>query len=224
MQGQIQQGVFVTGTDTDVGKTWVGQMIIRQLCGSGVHVIPRKPVESGWQDDVEKTDAWLLAHAAGKEEELELVCPNRFQAAVSPVRAAALEGKSLQISEVKQQCLEGVNLDDFLYVEGAGGFFSPLVNDGLNADLAKELGLPVLLVAEDKLGCINHILLSIAAIESYGLPVKGIVLNARKKADNQAVMNNLEDLQGLVSAPVFQVSFRQEQVAAQMLDALLALT
>ncbi len=82
-------------TDTDVGKAWVGQMIIPQLVRTGINIVPRKPVESGWQTDNEKTDAWLLAHAAGKTEELELICPN--------------------------------------------------------------------LVAEDKLGCINHILLSLAA-------------------------------------------------------------
>ncbi len=215
-----QQGVFVTGTDTDVGKTWVGQMIIHQLIRTGINVVPRKPVESGWQTDIKQTDAWLLAHAASKIEELERVCPNRLEAAVSPVRAATLEGKSLHIKEIKQQCLNGVNPNDFLYVEGAGGFFSPLASDGLNADLAKGLGLPVLLVAEDKLGCINHILLSLAAINHYGLSIKGIILNTKKEVEREAEMNNFEDLQGLINTPVLQVFYQQEAISEQMLEIL----
>ncbi len=215
-----QQGVFVTGTDTDVGKTWVGQLIIRQLIHAGIAVVPRKPVESGWQTDIKQTDAWLLAYAAGKTDELEQVCPNRLEAAVSPVRAATLEGKRLLIKEVKQQCLNGVDHNEFLYIEGAGGFFSPLAHDGLNVDLAKGLGLPVLLVAEDKLGCINHILLSLAAIQHYGLSIKGIILNAKKQVEHETEMNNFEDLQGLIKTPVFQVSYRQEAIPEQMLAVL----
>ncbi|MEE9302541.1 MAG: dethiobiotin synthase [Thiotrichaceae bacterium] len=223
-QGMKQQGVFVTGTDTDVGKTWVGQMIIRQLCAANVNVIPRKPVESGWQTDVMKSDAWLLGSAAsvtGKTEALDRICPNRFQAAISPVRAATLEGKVLLTKQLKQQCIDGIDQNDFLYVEGAGGFFSPLASDGLNADLAKQLGLPVLLVADDKLGCINHILLSLAAIEGYGLSIKGVILNTRKEVDVETQMNNFDDLQSLIGTPVFQVAYQQESISEELLRKLI---
>ena len=164
------KGVFITGTDTDVGKTWVGQKIIQQLIKEGVSVEPRKPVESGWPDDITQSDAWKLSHAANKEEMLDTICPNRFFAAISPDRAAKIEGKLVTISQLSIQCTDNLNAeDDFLYVEGAGGFYSPICSDGLNADLAKALNLPVILVVDDRLGCINHTLLSVEAIEKKGL-------------------------------------------------------
>ena len=232
-QKKTQPGVFVTGTDTDVGKTWLGQAVIRQLNEQGVKVVPRKPVESGWLDDVNKTDAWRLAKVAGCELELEKVCPNRFKAAVSPVRAAGLEGKALRLDLVTQQCFEGVDESSFLYVEGAGGFFSPLVSKevakeesnrvrGLNADLAKSLNLPVLLVANDKLGCINHVLLTLAAIESYELSVVAVVLNrVEKSADNEDI-NNFEDLKSVLDRPIFQVKYGQSAVPAKLIELLLS--
>jgi len=213
-----QKGIFVTGTDTNVGKTWIGQMIIRQLGDDGVEVIPRKPVESGWQKDhLETTDAWLLAKAAGKEQELNLVCVNRFKAPLSPVRAAQLAGKTLQLDTIKQQCFDQVEADDFLYVEGAGGFFSPLVSNGLNADLAKALNLPVLLVAEDKLGCINHVLLTIAAIKSYNLTIVAVILNVKEEGSGDTKMNNHEDLEVLIDIPVFQIGYCQDEVSEELL-------
>lgn len=212
------RGLFVTGTDTNVGKTWVGQHLITALCKSGVYVIPRKPIESGWDKNNEKSsDAWLLASAANQLDQLERVCPNRFSHPISPVRAAALEGVTLSISELKDQCTsphfymaksDNVN-NDFLYVEGAGGFYSPLCADGLNADLASALGLPILLVAEDRLGCINQVLLTLEAIERRGLVLCAIVLNdVSKNNDNpksNSNMNNHKDLSAMVSCPIISI-------------------
>ncbi len=220
-------GIFVTGTDTDVGKTWIGQAILRQLIENGVSVIPRKPVESGWLVDVTKSDAWLLAAAAGYEDDLDKVCPNRFKAAVSPVRAAHLEGRELQLNTVVDQCLRDLEKDDFLYVEGAGGFFSPLVENqngkGLNADLAKSLNLPVLLVAQDKLGCINHVLLTLAAIKDYELPVVGVVLNSMDEGVviGNSDINNFEDLVSLLDVPVFLTQYGQSTVADELIKLML---
>lgn len=217
----VQQGIFVTGTDTDVGKTWVGQQLIRQLISSDMSVVPRKPVESGWQaDNFIKTDAWKLATAASCANELDKVCPNRFKAAISPVRAAALEKQTLSLESVSQQCLADLQKDDFLYVEGAGGFFSPLVSDGLNADLAKALNLPVLLVAADRLGCINHILLTLAAIKSYGLHTVGIVLNQTGYSGGDSAMNNLKDLLVLTKVPVFQLRYDEKSISEELLELL----
>jgi dethiobiotin synthetase len=223
-----QSGIFVTGTDTDVGKTWVGRMIIRQLIANGIKVIPRKPVESGWQDNEPLTDAGILAKAAGVND-LQKVCPNRFRAAVSPVRAATLEGHSLSLQQVYQQCLEEVTSDNFLYVEGAGGFFSPLVNDpnskGLNADLAKQLDLPVLLVAEDRLGCINQVLLTLSAIQAYQLPIIAVVLNRLREGEQcgcspQSEMNNIEDLKTLINVPIYHLKHDQREIDDELIEVL----
>ncbi|HFC93518.1 MAG TPA: dethiobiotin synthase [Leucothrix mucor] len=190
----LNKGIFMTGTDTDVGKTWVGCQIIKALRQQGYNITPRKPVESGWNDDVTQTDAWKLANAANKQHQLNVTCPNRFKTAVSPSRAAQLEGQKISLAALKQQCLNKVDSEQILYVEGAGGFYSPLCQDGLNADLCVALDLPVILVAEDKLGCINHVLLSVEAIKKRGLLLSCIVLNQRQITEVETQQNNAQDL------------------------------
>jgi len=99
----LKKGIFVTGTDTDVGKTWFGCQLIQYLRQQGFDIAPRKPVESGWSDDISQTDAWKLATAANKQQQLDIICPNRFKAPVSPTRAARLEQHELSLMQLKQQ-------------------------------------------------------------------------------------------------------------------------
>ena len=208
------KGVFITGTDTDVGKTWVGQKIIQQLTKDGISVEPRKPIESGWPADITQSDAWKLSNAANKEDKLDAICPNRFLAAISPDRAAKIEGMIITISQLSKQCTENFNPeDDFLYVEGAGGFYSPICSDGVNADLAKALNLPLILVVADRLGCINHTLLSIEAIEKRGLTLLGVVLN-NVEENNFDIhnMNNYEDLLEKIDYPLISFEDTPEPV------------
>ena len=196
------KGLFVTATDTNTGKTWVGKNLIQALQKKGTSVVPRKPVESGWNDNTTLTDAWILADAAGCIDDLNSVCPNQFKAAISPDRAASIEGESLSIDQLHQQCLKDVDVNDFLYIEGAGGFYSPLCADGLNADLAVALRLPILLVVENRLGCINQALLSVEAIESRGLKLIALVLNNPISAVLDSNMDNLTDLRHHTHYPV----------------------
>lgn len=212
-----RKGIFVTGTDTDVGKTWVGQSLIAGLVGSGLSVVPRKPAESGWPVDVTESDAWKLANAAKMTDQLDQVCPHRFQAAVSPVRAAALEHVSLTINQLKAAC-SNIADDDFLYVEGAGGFYSPLVSDGLNADLAEALQLPIVLVANDRLGIINQVLLSQEAIAGRGLKLRCVILNETSPKIDVDSMDNLADLRGLLDVPVFSFGYQQREVSNELLS------
>jgi dethiobiotin synthetase len=207
-------GIFITGTDTDVGKTWVSKSLIKLLIQKGLDVVPRKPVESGWKMDETLSDAWMLASAANKTEQLAEICPNRFKAPLSPDRAAMLENKILHIDDLKNQCLQGIGERQFLYVEGAGGFYSPLCSDGLNKDLAVALGLSIILVVNDRVGCINHTLLSIEAIEKSKLDLLAIVLN---KEDNTggndtdtSAMDNQADLQKRCKYPVISLAHNQE--------------
>jgi len=190
----LSRGVFVTGTDTDVGKTWLGCHLIQYLISQGFDIAPRKPVESGWSDDISQTDAWKLATAANKQDQLDIICPNRFKAPISPARAARLENTAISLQQLKQQCLAQLQDHQMLYIEGAGGFYSPLCEDALNADLCMALTLPVVLIAEDKLGCINQVLLSVEAIETRGLTLIGVVLNKIDKSPSASDQNNLEDL------------------------------
>ena len=206
------KGIFITGSDTDVGKTWVGEKLIGLLVKQGVNVMPRKPVESGWPDDEKLSDAWKLASAANKTAHLSQVCPNRLRAAISPDRAAMLENKAVSIDALEKQCLQGLDESQFLYVEGAGGFYSPICSDGLNKDLAVALDLPILLVVSDRLGCINQTLLTVDAIEHSQLKLLAIVLN---KTDDSEVtgMNNQADLQQRLTIPVISIEHNQQGIA-----------
>lgn len=200
------RGVFITGTDTGVGKTEVGRRLVAALLGRGERVRVRKPVESGCAEiggELIPADARALHEAAGGMEPLERVCPFRLRAAISPERAAVLEGRRLRIEDLLKASLAGVDAGDFLVVEGAGGFYSPLAEGALNADLAQRLGLPVLLVVADRLGCINHALLSVEAISARGLPLAALVMNRATDDGSPEGMDNALDLGSRLSPPVF---------------------
>lgn len=200
----INCGLFVTGTDTGVGKTRITAILAHLLNDRGRVVRPRKPVESGCQlgdAGLIPEDAVSLQAAAKSDELLTIICPYRFESALSPERAAALVGKSLTLEEVSAACRQGVTESDFLLVEGAGGFYSPLASGVLNADLAVALSLPVLLVAADRLGTIGHTLLAVEAIKRRGLTLAGVVLNqVAPVVDPQ--MDNAAELSRWLGEPV----------------------
>jgi len=205
------QGIFITGTDTSVGKTYIACAIAQQLQQAGVNVVPRKPIESGCQlndNELIPTDALALKKAANYNGSLAQICPFRFAPAISPRRAAQLANQALSTHKVAQACALNLEDDAFLLVEGAGGFYSPLCEDGLNADLAVALELPIVLVAEDKLGCINHVLLSMQAIEARGLTLSAVILNQTHEA-NIELMDNFNELSDLLDCPLLTTTFNQ---------------
>lgn len=220
MESYSVKGLFVTGTDTGVGKTWVAARLILHLKSLGLDIEPRKPVESGWTDEKE-SDAWALAEAAGKTDKIDEICPNHFKAAISPDRAAEKEGELITTASIYRQCVETVKQEQFLIVEGAGGFYSPLCSDGLNADLAVKLKLPVLLVVANRLGCINHTLLTLKAINDNKVLVRGLVLNDVDGLGFNNSMNNDKALKELTNLPVFCIDNEPDSLANnQALDEL----
>lgn len=201
-------GLFVTGTDTGVGKTRIGSALVFELRRRGQRVRVRKPAESGCAPGPEglwPADAATLQAAAGGEEPLEQVCPYRLRAALSPERAAAMEGVSLTLDRLVSACRAGVTPGDFLHVEGAGGFFSPVAASALNADLAQALGLPVLLVVADRLGAINHTLLTVDALQQRGLSLAGVVLSQPAAPADDEGMDNAADLGRWLNRPVLRI-------------------
>jgi dethiobiotin synthetase len=200
----MMQGVFITGTDTGVGKTVIAAAIASKLQQLNISVIPRKPVESGCiikDDELFPHDATILKQAAGYQGDLTEICPYRFQATSSTARAARLENLFLTTGQLADVCRQGSE-HGFLLVEGAGGFYSPLAANGLNADLAATLKLPVLLVADNRLGVINQVLLTAEAIQSRKLYLMGVVLNNTDDGKNDE-MDNLSDLGELLECPVY---------------------
>ena len=193
-------GYFITGSDTDVGKTFVASQLITQLVNLGITVETRKPAESGWSDS-EASDARLLQKANRDRESLQLITPNRFVAALAPHRAARLEGRKLDLSMLVA-ARKKIDNSSLLVAEGAGGFYSPIADDGLNADLASALDLEVIIVVDDRIGAVNQSLMTIAAVQSRGLTIAAVVLN-QVGNDNETGMDNRSDLQQYTDLPVF---------------------
>jgi dethiobiotin synthetase len=210
-------GLFVTGTDTGVGKTYVARLLILALRRQGHRVYARKPVESGCrqqQGPALPADGLALREAAGGAEALQTVCPYRLAHALVPNRAARLEGIDLRLRDLVLAC-EAPD-DGIVVVEGSGGFLSPLTDDGLNADLAAALGIPILLVATDRLGCINHVLLTAEAIASRSLELAAVLLNPLPEPSRPEGMDNLADLQSLLGEKVVALAREPERARDQL--------
>jgi len=178
-KGNAARGVFITGTDTGVGKTFVACRLIRALESGGLDTAVFKPVETGCRADdggeLTPQDAVQLAHASRHRPAIDIVCRYRFADAVSPARAAQLAGVDLRVGDLAAACQSEPRR--FAVVEGAGGLLSPIAGDGVNADLAAALNHAVVVVAADRLGCINHVLLTLEALAARNLAVVAVALN-----------------------------------------------
>jgi dethiobiotin synthetase len=197
-------GLFVTGTDTDVGKTYIAALIARQLRETGRRVGVYKPVASGCRRDGDRLvsdDAAQLWEAAGRPGTVEEVCPQCYESPVAPNVAARMERRPIDEPRLRHGLDVWRERSDVLIVEGAGGWFSPLGDRTLVADLAVELRLPVVVVARNTLGTINHTLLTVRAIEAVGLSVACVVLNSIGEPDASSA-TNLAELQSRLEVPV----------------------
>jgi len=174
------QGVFITGTDTAVGKTTISCQLTVALRHLGVDVAARKPIEQRCKRQggaLYPTDGLALAQAAGEREPIDRVTPYRLAGSISPAQTAQAGGNQVDLAAVIA-AVEAGDPEIFRLVEGAGGFLSPLTIDATNADLAAALGFPVIVVAANRSGCINHSRLTVEAIRNRGLEAKAVVINA----------------------------------------------
>ena len=169
------RGLFVTGTDTDVGKTCVAEAIVRRLAAAGRRVGVYKPVASGV--GLGPGDARRLWEAAGRPLSLEAVCPQAFVAPLSPPRAARLEGRTVDERLLRTGFEAWLASSEVTVVEGAGGLFSPLGEMSLNVDLARDLGLPLVIVDAARLGAIGRTLATVRAAVAEGLTIAAVVLS-----------------------------------------------
>jgi dethiobiotin synthetase len=195
---------FVTGTDTEIGKTLVSSAMLHALAKTGVQAAGMKPVAAGaslrdgirHNDDVDR-----LTAASNVKLPVELAVPYLLREPAAPHRAAALEGVQINAAYILSCHVRAANLVDALVVEGVGGFRVPLTDDFDTADLAQQLQLPVVMVVGLRLGCINHALLSADAIAARGLTLAGWVANL---VDPQMrhVEANLEALRARLQAPL----------------------
>jgi dethiobiotin synthetase len=201
-------GLFITGTDTDVGKTYVAAAIARVLVAAGKHVGVYKPAASGCRREAGELvadDAVALWEAAGRPGELAAVCPQRFEIPLAPHLAAEAAGTRLDGDLLRSGLDYWLDRSEIVLVEGAGGLMSPLAADEYVADLAYDFGWPLVVVAPNRIGMINQVLqtLIVAATFREGLSVAGVVLNqTTQTADDPSPATNRRELERHSLAPI----------------------
>jgi dethiobiotin synthetase len=201
------RGLFVTGTDTGVGKTLVTAALARLLRRRGEAVRVCKPVATGAERD---GDGWVsedtrrLAEAAG-EERLDLITPWAFPEPAAPPVAARLAGRSLELPQLTAAVRRTAADGALLLVEGVGGLCCPLTEQATVADLAHELGLPLLVVARRSLGSLNHTLLTLEVAAGRGLGVAGVVVSAATPVRGVAEETFVDELRPRLRVPLLAV-------------------
>ncbi len=212
------RGLFITGTDTDVGKTYVGALIARALVSAGKRVGVYKPAASGCRGQpglLVSQDAVALWQAAGRPGELERVCPQRFEAPLAPHLAARAEGKTLDAELLRTGVDYWRGRSEIVLVEGAGGLMSPIGEEEYVADLAYEFAYPLVVVSRNALGTINATLQTLitAATCRQGLAIAGIVLNRpAPPGDDLSLATNRAELAARCVPPVLaEVGWRVER-------------
>lgn len=209
---------FVTGTDTEIGKTLISCALLHALAQQGVRATGMKPVAAGaelrdgnWHND--DTDA--LAAAASIKLPAALVAPYLLQTAAAPHIAAALHDVAIKSAHIVDCYRQITLLSDAVVVEGVGGFRVPLSGGYDTADMAVQFGLPVVLVVGMRLGCINHALLTAEAIAARGLKLAGWVANTVDAA-MPYLAENVEALRQNLSAPLLGAVPRLPQASAAL--------
>lgn len=187
------KGVFITGTDTGVGKTIISGLLGRYLLDKGYKVITQKWVQTGSSNFSSDVNSHLQLMKRAKKEikdYLPYVSPYSFRFASSPHLAASLEKRVIRERKVKDSYKFLAKRFDFIIAEGAGGALVPFNKKNLLIDLAKGLDLPVLIVAANKLGAINHTLLTIEAIKRRKMKIIGIIFNNRTNKVNKVILDD----------------------------------
>jgi dethiobiotin synthetase len=203
---KLINGVFVTGTDTDCGKTFIAGGIARVLVKKGLNVGVMKPIatagspapETGLRSKWISDDALHLRQAAATSDSLSLINPICFRAALAPWPAARLEKKTIDIDRMMSAYRELCQRHDYMVVEGAGGVLVPITREFFMVDLMARMRLAAIIVARPDLGTLNHTLLTVAHLKQKGVPLAGIILNnyrgkTRAEQTNPRVLQRILD-------------------------------
>ncbi len=201
----MEKGYFITGTDTNAGKTWATIALLRHFKNRGISVAGMKPVASGClmrDGRLKNEDALLIQDNASLQIDYELINPYAYEAPVSPHIAGVTNPVKLDQVVAKFELLK--SLADIVVVEGAGGWYSPLNEREANSDLAKMLALPVIMVVAIRLGCINHARLTYQAIAQSGVSCAGWIA-ACTDPDMLSRDENILTIKAVVDAPLLGV-------------------
>ena len=194
----MTQGIFITGTGTEIGKTVIAGGLAASLKQAGMNVGVMKPISTG-----DTADAQFLKHAAQVDDELSLINPIYLRHPLAPSVAARIEGREIDVSCVETAFAALQQKYDFVIVEGVGGIAVPIRDEFLVVHLIKRLQLPILIVAQVGLGTLNHTLLTVAYARQFELQITGIVLNGlRAETAGLAEATNPAEIENLTGVPV----------------------
>lgn len=189
---------FITGTNTGVGKTFFTALFLRALRKSGINAVGFKPICSG-----DRSDAEILVNASDNALTLNECNPVWLRPPLSPYGASLIENRHVDLDLVFDQYAVLKKRFEAVIVEGAGGWRVPIRRDYFMSDLARDVGQPILLVAVNQLGAINHILLTLESIQATHLPIVGIVLNTlTASAEDPAIVTNRSILEDITRIPL----------------------
>ena len=202
------KGIFITGTDTGVGKTYFTALLTRALRKISVPAIPLKPISAG-----DRTDSILLSEATGGEISPIEINPVHFSAPLSPYAASMVEGRPFPWGILRERMEKlAQNYQGPFLVEGAGGWRVPLDSSLGIREWAQELSLPVVVVARNSLGTLNHTLLTVDSIRQSNLPLLGIVLNDTTPKPDDSSITNPAVLEQLTRLPVLSLAYQSTQL------------
>lgn len=205
----MAKGIFITGTDTGVGKTVVAGGLACALKREGLDVGVIKPVETGCIETDEgliAPDADFLINITGVKDKIDLVAPYRFKEPLAPSVAAEIEGREIDIEKIITSYNLLTKMHDFVIVEGTGGLLVPIWKDLLFIDLIKSLSVPIIIVARMGLGAINHTLLTVRCARSAGIEIIGIIFNhLDNKKDGIAEKTNPNIIKRLCNIPILGI-------------------
>jgi dethiobiotin synthetase len=195
---------LVTGTDTGVGKTYVTARLIRTLRAHRLDCVGMKPWCSGSRSDVVE-----LRQASDFVEPEHLVNPTYFQVPAAPYTAAMIEDRPINLEQAARAYRSLSSRHDIVLVEGAGGLLVPILQDYDFCDLAQDWQLTVIVVAANRLGCLNHCRLTIEALQNRGLSCCGLLLNNLDKGDTPAQLTNQSVLELVLNRPICPINFEE---------------
>lgn len=191
-------GIFITGTDTGVGKTYVTQYLAEEFRRQGSDVGIMKPISCG---PAKENDALLLKKKLKLNDPIELINPIQLKYPLAPLSASRLEKKKINLKKIFAAFKKLEKKHDLILVEGVGGVAVPITANYCVIDLIKELNTPTIVVARAGLGTINHTLLTVSALKDQGIEIMGIILNGFRGKD-QAEKSNDEVIEELSGVPV----------------------
>jgi dethiobiotin synthetase len=221
----VSKGYFVTGTDTEIGKTWCSLGLIARLQQDGHTVVAMKPVASGCAGTpagLRNEDALKLQAQASLLHPYELVNPYAFEPAIAPHIAAQESGQEIELDHIIDCYSQLASGSDVTIVEGVGGWQVPLNQRDNVSDLAAALGLPVILVVGLRLGCINHALLTAESIRASGCSLAGWIANGITVQMPQQE-NNIRSIEQRINAPLLGIVPHQDKLNAANIAAALRL-